>query len=39
MQNLIELEQKEIEFDTLIRRIFHFKALLSEILSRYRVER
>jgi len=37
MQDLIELEQKEIEFDTLMRRIFHFKVSLNEILSRYRV--
>ena len=39
MQDLIELERKEIELDTLIHRLFHFKVALGEILSCYRVEK
>ncbi|MBE0477828.1 hypothetical protein IBX65_01745 [Candidatus Aerophobetes bacterium] len=39
MEDLIELEQKEIELDTLVHRLFHFKAALNEILSRYQVEK
>ncbi len=39
MQDLIELERKEIELDTLMHRLFHFKVALGEILSRYRVEK
>ena len=39
MQDLIELERKEIELDTLMHRLFHFKIALGETLSRYRVEK
>lgn len=39
MQDLIELERKEMELDTLMHRLFHFKIALGEILSRYRVEK
>jgi len=39
MQNLIELERKEVELDTLMHRLFHFKVALSEILSHYGVEK
>lgn len=38
MQDLLELEQKEIELDILMHRLFHFKVALGEILSRYQVK-